>query len=349
MPLTPQTVCQCWPWLVMGACSFLFVLILIALSVGAVPITLPDLIQWLQARLFNGDIQNQQTQLIVEYLRLPRALLAAGVGALLAICGAAAQGLFRNPLADPALIGVSAGAAAGASVVIVCLSHTFASGFFGVSLVSLGAFGGAIVVVLAVYKLALRKAGNTISVATLLLAGVAFSYLAGSLSNVLKFISNNEQLRQLSLWHMGGLDAANYTQVSLLAAVLLVVCSCLYAHQKPLNALLLGESEARHLGVDVAGVKRRVIICIAAGVGVAVALSGVIAFIGLVVPHMVRMVIGPNHRYLLPMSAFVGAILLLLADTLARTVIAPTELPVGLITAALGAPVFIVLLRRQAF
>lgn len=347
MQLAPQSVQQYWPWIMGGAIALLVVLVLMALAVGAVPISTADMWLWLHARLTGGAIPNLQTQLIVESLRLPRALLGVGVGALLAVCGAAAQGLFRNPLADPALIGVSAGAAAGASLVIVFLGNTLVAGWFGVSLISLGAFAGAVLVVLAVYRLASHQHGGSTSVATMLLAGVAFSYLAGSLSNALKFISTNDQLRQLSLWHMGGLDAANFAQVSVLSTVLIVVGGCLYRQHKALNALLLGESEARHLGINVKRVKGIVIICIAAGVGVAVALSGVVVFVGLVVPHMVRMVLGPNHKYLLPMSACVGAMLLVLADTLARTVIAPTELPVGLITAALGAPVFISLLRRR--
>ncbi|WP_394201703.1 FecCD family ABC transporter permease [Marinagarivorans algicola] len=345
--ISPRSVQQYWPWLIGLACALLAILILLALTVGAVAIEPASLWQWLQARIRGLAVQDSQTQLIVESLRLPRALLAAGVGALLAICGAAAQGLFRNPLADPALIGVSAGAAAGASLVIVFLGNTLVAGWFGVPLISLGAFAGAIVVVVAVYRLATDRRGGATSVATMLLAGVAFSYLAGSLSNVLKFISNNDQLRQLSLWHMGGLEAANFTQVALVASVLALVGVSLYRQHKALNALLLGESEARHLGINVKRVKSRIIVCIAAGVGVAVALSGVVAFIGLVVPHIVRMLLGPNHKYLLPMSACVGAMLLVLADTLARTLIAPTELPVGLMTAVLGAPVFISLLRHR--
>lgn len=336
--LSPSAVRQYWPLLLTSCLLLLAVLVLLALAIGAVPIAPHQLLLWLQGE---ADLQ---TKLIVESLRLPRALLAICLGALLAVCGAAAQGLFRNPLADPSLIGVSGGASAGASIVIVLLNFS-QWGWLGLSLVSLGAFTGAVLVVLCVYRLATNAMGT--SVATMLLAGVAFSYLAGGLANGLEFVADNHKLRQISLWQMGGLESADATLVALAFGVFCVVFYILYQLRNALNALLLGESEARHLGVDVARVKRRVIVCIAAGVGVSVALAGVISFIGLIVPHIVRMVLGPNHRYLLPVSACVGAMLLVVADLCARTFIAPTELPVGLLTTALGAPIFILLLRSR--
>jgi iron complex transport system permease protein len=338
MRLSPTQLNHFWPYLLSASLALLVLSVLGSLIFGAAAITLQQLGLWL---LGQGDAQ---TQLIVGSLRLPRALLAAIVGALLGICGAASQGLFRNPLADPSLIGVTAGASAGASVVIVCLNFSH-WGLWGLSVISLGAFTGAIAVVLCVYRLATGAQGT--SVATMLLAGVAFSYLAGSLTGVLEFVADNQRLRQMSLWRMGGLDGANAVTVSLIAVVLVIVSTLLYTQHRALNALLLGESEARYLGIAVDRVKRRIVVCIAAGVGVSVALAGSIAFVGLVVPHMVRAFLGPNHRYLLPMSACFGAILLVAADGLARTLIAPTELPVGLLTACLGAPVFILLLHRH--
>lgn len=281
--------------------------------------------------------------LIVNHIRLPRALLTALVGALLAICGAAMQGLFRNPLADPSLIGVTAGASAGASLVIV-FGGTL-SGLAGLSLVSLGAFAGGTAAVILVYRLATGPGGT--SVATMLLAGIAIGALAGSLSSLLEFYASNEMLRRISLWRMGGLDGANWPRVAVVSSVALVILMVLPRQAHALNALLLGESEARHLGVPVDRVKRRLVLMAAAGVGVSVAVAGAIAFVGLVVPHIVRLLIGPDHRRLLPGSAMGGAILLLVADTLARTVVAPTELPVGLLTALLGAPFFISLLRQR--
>ncbi|HEV8077319.1 MAG TPA: iron ABC transporter permease, partial [Marinobacter sp.] len=196
-----------------------------------------------------------------------------------------------------------------------------------------------------VYRASTSVAGTR--VATMLLMGIAVSALAGSITGLMEYFADSEMLRRMSLWRMGGLDGANSKRVWLALAVLLVQLMLLNYFAKPLNILLLGESQARHLGIHVERLKTRLIILVAASVGTAVALAGAIAFVGLVVPHMVRLWVGPDHRLLLPLSALGGAILLLLADTLARTVMAPVELPVGLITAILGAPVFISLLRKR--
>lgn len=338
MWIAPQNMPVLWPRLVCASGACMIIALLLSLMLGAVAIAPKQIALW-----FTGQA-DQQTQIIIQSLRLPRALLAAAVGALLGVCGAATQGLFRNPLADPTLIGVSAGAAAGASLVIVWLNHLHWQ-LLGLSLVSIGAFAGAMLVVFLVYRLASGPTGT--SVATMLLAGIAFAYLAGSLANFLEFVADNQMLRQISLWRMGGLDGANSVRVAMIASVFVLVYAVLYAQHKALNALLLGESEARHLGVDIARVKKHIFICVAAGVGISVALAGTISFVGLVVPHMVRMVVGPNHKYLLPMCACAGAVLLMFADILARTLLAPAELPVGLLTALLGAPLFISLLRKR--
>ena len=313
--------------------------LLAAVMLGAVRLPALDVL----AVLVGRDEGMQRLALIVRQLRLPRALLTALVGALLAICGAAMQGLFRNPLADPSLIGVTAGASVGASLVIVFAGG--AAGFIGLSLVSLGAFVGGTAAVLLVYRLATGPQGT--SVATMLLAGIAIGALAGSIGSLLEFHADNEMLRRISLWRMGGLDGANWSRVAIVAAVAGLIFVVLPRQADALNALLLGESEARHLGIAVDRIKRQLVLLTAAGVGVSVAVAGAITFVGLVVPHIVRMLIGPDHRWLLPASALAGAILLLVADTLARVVVAPTELPVGLLTALLGAPFFISLLRRR--
>lgn len=289
---------------------------------------------------------NQQTQMIVEQIRLPRALLAAIVGALLAICGAATQGLFRNPLADPSLIGVTAGASAGAAATIFFAGSIIAlQGINGLLLVSIGAFIGGVIAVVLVYRLATSEHGT--SVATMLLAGIAISAIAGGLSSLIEFFADNEMLRRISIWRMGGLDGADYSRVSIAASVAVIVISVLPRYSTALNALLLGESEARHIGIRVQKVKLLLISIVAFGVGISVALAGTISFVGLVVPHIMRLMLGPDHRYLLIASALGGAILVLLADTVARTIIAPIELPVGLVTALLGAPFFISLLRAR--
>jgi iron complex transport system permease protein len=299
----------------------------LGLASGAVGLAMPDVLQGLTDTL-SGESATQQA-LIVGQIRLPRVLLAAVMGATLGISGAAMQGLFRNPLADPSLIGVTAGASLGAALVIVT-GGGLLQGYTGLTLVSGGAFAGGVIAVLFVYRLATSPNGT--SVATMLLAGIAITALAGATSSLLEFFADNDMLRRISLWKMGGLDGANYPRLLLAALV---------------SFALLGESEARHLGIQVDHVKVALITWVAIGVGTSVALVGTIAFVGLVVPHMIRMLAGPDHRYLMPASALAGALLLVVADTLARVLVAPTELPVGVITTVVGVPFFISLLRKR--
>ncbi len=312
------------------------------LAKGAVPLSFPEVMDGLLHTL-SGDASSQSA-VIVGQLRLPRILLAAVMGATLGMSGAAMQGLFRNPLADPSLIGVTAGASLGAALFIV-MGSSVLQGYVGLTLISVGAFIGGVIAVLFVYRLA--SSGNGTSVATMLLAGIAITALAGALGSLLEFFADNEMLRRISLWKMGGLDGASYPRLLVASTVTCAVLIALPRYATALNALLLGESEARHLGIDVDRVKIALIVWVAIGVGTSVAMVGTIAFVGLVVPHIVRMLIGPNHLFLLPASALAGAILLLIADTLSRTLIAPTELPVGIITAIIGVPFFISLLRNR--
>ena len=272
--------------------------------------------------------------------------MSALIGAVLAVTGVLMQGLFRNPLADPSLIGVTSGASAGASVAIV-LGAMLPAGpvLMGLSVVAVGAFAGALLATILVYRLAATD--TTTSVATMLLAGIAISALAGAINNFFQFFADNHLLRQISLWQMGSINTANWSRVTLAAPVMIIALLLTPRFATALNAMLLGESEARHLGIDVDRVKQQLIVLVAVTVGFAVALAGTIAFVGLITPHMIRLVIGPNHRYLIPCSALAGALLLVLADALARTVVAPTELPVGVMTATLGAPFFLSLLRQQ--
>ena len=319
---------------------------LLAISLGATSIAFGDTLQTIFGIHLADSEQNIRADLVITQIRLPRAILAALVGALLGICGATTQGLFRNPLADPSLIGVTAGASAGAAITIFFASSVAGlQGIGGIGLVSLGAFIGGGLAVLLVYRLATSNAGT--SVATMLLAGIAITAIAGGLVSLVEFFANNEMLRRISLWRMGGLDGASYNRVLIAVICAIFIVGLLPRFSTALNALLLGESEARHLGIAVQKVKLQIIVLVAFGVATSVALAGTIAFVGLVVPHIMRLMCGPNHRILLPMSALGGAILLLLSDTLARTLFAPIELPVGLITAFLGAPFFISLLRRR--
>lgn len=339
MLFSAATLARYWPHLLIIAVFVTLLISIFSLAVGATDIPLTTLFDWLQG---NAD---EHTALIIEQLRLPRILLAIGVGALLAVSGTVTQGLFRNPLADPSLIGISAGAAAGASLVIVCFSQHSVN-LLGISLVTSGAFAGSLVVVAFVYRLSTSATGT--SVATMLLAGIAFTFMAGSVTSLLEFFADNEMLRRISLWRMGGLDGANFVAAGAVMVVAVVLMIILYQQHKALNVFLLGESEARHLGINVLHLKRLVIICVAAGVGLSVALAGTIAFLGLVVPHIVRLAVGPNHRYMIPLTACVGAMLLVVADAVARSILAPAELPVGLVTAFLGAPVFISMLYQRS-
>ena len=292
-----------------------------------------------------GHSEPSQIQSIIMEIRLPRLILALLVGAVLAILGAVMQGLFRNPLADPSLIGVSGGASVGASIVIVTAGGAMLSPLAGLSMVALGAFIGGVITTLLVYRVATSSLGT--SVTTMLLAGSAICAIAGAFNSLLSYFSDNQMLRQISVWQMGNLGGANWQKASLMAAVSLIIFSLLPSHAKSLNAFLLGESEARHLGIDVQRIKRQLIFLTALGVGVSVALAGLIGFVGLVIPHMVRLLIGPDHRALLPASALAGASLLLIADSIARVVVLPAELPTGILTALLGAPFFVVLLLKQ--
>lgn len=315
------------------------------MGVGTVFIPPSDLISTFSTSILN-DTVNPQFKSILLDIRLPRIMLALLVGAVLASCGVVMQGLFRNALADPSLIGVSSGASLGASLVIVATAGTLSvSPLAGLSLVAFGAFTGGFVTTLLVYRVATSTLGT--SVATMLLAGIAIGALSGAFNSLLSYFSDNQMLRQISVWQMGNLSGANSTKVILMSAVALCFIVFLPSHIKPLNALLLGESEARHLGINVQQVKRSLILLTALGVGVSVALAGLIGFVGLVVPHIVRLIIGPDHRWLLLASALAGSILLLIADCIARVIVLPAELPTGILTALIGAPFFVALLISQ--
>lgn len=319
--------------------------VLWSLTTGSVDVTWAGLQQALMEKLAGDELSGHEGLVIFE-IRLPRILLAMAVGMVLASSGAVMQGLFRNPLADPSLIGVSSGASVGASIVIVtAVSVVQYTSPTGLTLIAFGAFAGGVIATLLVYRLATTSAGT--HVATMLLAGIAISALAGALNSLLGYFADNDMLRQISLWQMGSLSTANWSKVVLIAAVALLLGILFPRDSRALNAMLLGESEARYLGVDVERVKTRLILLTALGVGTAVAVAGLVAFVGLVIPHLVRLLIGPDHRSLIPCATLAGALLMLVADNLARTLISPAELPTGVLTALLGAPFFVTLLVRQ--
>lgn len=321
-----------------------------SISVGPMNISFLDSITSLLPSAFfsvkQADLPAHIT-MVVQQVRLPRTLLAIAVGGILAICGAVMQGLFRNPLADPGIIGVSSGAALGAAIAIVLFGELAAEYpallLFGT--VPVFACIGGTLITFTVYRLGTGENGT--SVTMMLLAGVAIAALAGAALGLLNYFADDQALRDLSLWTMGSLAGANPRGLWLAFGTLLVLFIVYYRDADKLNAMLLGEAEARHMGIDVQSLKRRLIILAAAGVGVTVALAGMIGFIGLIVPHLARMMIGPNFRSLLPVMLFMGGLLLVVADMLARTVVAPLDMPVGIVTALLGAPFFIWLLIKQ--
>jgi len=287
----------------------------------------------------------QQAEMILGQIRLPRTLLGLAVGAVLALSGVAMQGLFRNPLAVPGLVGVAAGAAVGAAVAIV--GGAWLGGMpdaFAPYLLSFCAFVGGLGVTALVYRLG-RRDGQT-NVATMLLAGVAMTALGGAAVGLFSYLADDATLRTLTFWNLGSLNGASYERLWPLLLVATGVAVWLPRRAKALNALLLGESEARHLGVDVERLKRELVFCTALGVGAAVAAAGLIGFIGLVVPHLVRLLAGPDHRVVLPASLLAGGVLMLFADLAARLLLAPAELPIGIVTAFIGAPFFLFLLMR---
>ena len=298
---------------------------------------------------------SQTNKLIIEELRIPRTVLAWFVGATLAVTGAAMQGLFRNPLADPSIIGVTSGASLGASVAAV-LMNSFLPSLFGLSIVVIGSFLGGLAAVILVYKLSSSatfqytsipfSSFRGASVATMLLLGIAITAFAGALNSTLIYISDNETLRRISLWSMGGVDSANYQHIIIALVVIMPSLIILFNLYKSLDVLLLGESEAQLLGVNTKIIKLLIVSLVALSVSTSVALAGVIGFVGLLVPHFFRLILGPNHRDLMLCSIFGGGIFLIIADILSRILFSPSELPIGIITAIIGAPFFIIILRQ---
>ncbi|KHT63579.1 iron ABC transporter permease [Photobacterium gaetbulicola] len=324
--------------------TLLVIAVTSSIAVGPMDISFADSFKALLP--FNFDLP-PHIDIVIHQIRLPRTLLGMAIGAILALCGAVMQGLFRNPLADPGIIGVSGGASLGAALSIVIFAPLAAS--FPL-LLTLGTvpvfafFGGAISTFL-VYQLGTDKNGTSVTI--MLLAGVAIGALSGAALGLMNYYADDQALRDLSLWTMGSLAGATWPGISLAYITLLGLLLAFDRIANALNAFLLGEAEAKHLGVNVQRLKRVLILLCAAGVGIAVSLTGVIGFVGLIVPHISRMLSGPNHKSLLPLSALLGALILLIADMLARVVAAPAELPVGIITALLGAPFFIYLLIKQ--
>ncbi|SCZ60882.1 iron complex transport system permease protein [Epibacterium ulvae] len=323
-----------------------FVLLLVSfasLSVGATDTSLSGVLQG----LWTGTPVSQVDQIVLLNIRLPRLVMGLLVGAALAVSGVLMQGLFRNPLADPGIVGVSSGAGLGAILAIVLggFLPLALQSLLGAWLVPVAAFLGAWGTTLLLYTVATRR-GQT-SVATMLLAGIAIGALGGALAGLMIYIADDAQLRELNFWGLGSLAGATWAKLAAAAPVIVLGLVATPYLARGLNALSLGEAAATHMGVSVQRVKNGAILSVAAATGAAVAVSGGIGFIGIVVPHLLRLATGPDHRPLLPNATLLGAIVLIGADMISRVIVAPSELPIGIITAVLGAPVFLYILLKS--
>lgn len=324
-----------------------FVLVLVSvvtnITIGAFNIPFSKIID-----AFLKPEENKIFYQVLVDIRIPRVVLAVLVGIAFGISGAMMQTLFKNPLADPSLIGVSAGASAG--VVIFMMLGTFLptllyEGVLSYLSIPLSAFLGAVITIFAIYKLATIY--NKVAITVMLLAGIAINALLGALIGLFTYVSTEEELKSFTFWTMGSL--ANGDLKVILTLIPVVLFTYIFAIRKKveLNLMLLGEDEAKNSGVNAERLKKLIILFVSLAIGVSVAFCGIIGFIGLVVPHIARLLVGSNHKFYLPLSAILGAFILLWADTMARVIIAPAELPIGIITSILGAPFFLWLLMKN--
>lgn len=332
------------------ALIMLFVLLFVmAVSAtnGAMHISMGELPDILFSATHADDLQMKAN--VFWQIRLPRVCLGALVGAGLAISGAALQGIFRNPLADPGLIGISSGAAFSAVIVIVAIANfqhiPFVATLNGFYLLPITTFIGALITSWIVYTFS--KANGKVVVGTLLLTGIAMNALSGSLTGVLTYTATDAQLRNITFWSMGSLGGASWETVMHILPFIVIPCIGLPYFAKALNVFALGEDEAHAIGVPVQLLKTLVLVFSTMAVGASVALCGIIGFIGLVVPHLTRMSFGSDHTRVLPFSALGGATILTLSDLIARTIVSPAELPIGIVTALIGTPVFITILWKE--
>jgi iron complex transport system permease protein len=334
--------------IIAGLSVCLAVTVLFSLSVGSVSIPVKDVVVILLHKLgLLSDVKvDSMHEIVMSSIRIPRIVMTVLIGGALGISGAALQGLFRNPLVEPSLIGVSGGSAAGVVMVIV-----FGAGW-GLStdsllyhsLIPAVAFGGGLIATILVLRLS-NQMGRT-NIAVLVLVGVAINALAGAVIGVAIFYADENQLRTFTFWTLGDLGGASWDKLMIAAPLLVFSSASLLLFSPVLNAFALGEAEAYHMGVDVERSKRIIIFFSALGVGVSVSLSGMIGFVGLVIPHLVRVLFDVDNKLVLPASILGGAWLLIIADVVARTVVSPAELPIGVVTALIGAPFFIGLLLK---
>lgn len=325
----------------------LVLVILFASSVGSANLSMVDSLKIIMMKIpglqhfVEGEDYRDVYVKIIWQVRLPRIFMAGICGASLSIVGACFQGIFRNPLADPHILGISSGAAIGATIAMLTGIRL---SYLGLGVVGIFAFLGAIITALLVYRLA--SVGNKLPVVHILLTGTAVNSMLSALISFTMSI-NREQIEKVYLWTLGSFSSANWSKV-LFLSVFAIICSFIIGfYSKELNLIITGEETAESLGVDTASVKRVLIAVSSLMVAACVSVSGIIGFVGLIIPHCIRLICGPQYEKLLPLSCFGGAIFMILCDTLARVIIAPSELPVGVITSLLGAPYFIFLLQRN--
>lgn len=332
-----------WVRLAVGIAIALLVA-LFAATRGSVAIPLPTVVEILLSRL--PWMESSATwpaawETIIWQIRLPRVVMAGLVGATLALAGATYQGVLRNPLADPYLLGVAGGAGLGATIAIVSPLH---ASFYAISTLPLMAFGGALAAAGVAYALA--RVGRTVPTTTLILAGVAIGAMTSAATSFL-MMAGREDVRVIFSWLLGGFSTSNWTQMTLLVPYILPAALVILLHGRLLNVMQLDEEQAQQLGIDVERVKLLLIGAASLATAAAVSVSGLIGFVGLIAPHATRILWGPDYRHLLPMAMVLGSVFLILTDLLARTVIAPAEMPVGIVTAFCGAPFFLYLLRQR--
>jgi len=325
----------------------LVVVFILALSIGQITIPVTDILQIILSKFgLASYTQDTVYETVLMDIRLPRLVMTVLIGAALAVSGAALQGLFRNPLVESGLIGVSGGAAV-AVVILIVFGSVLALNSDSIQmniLMPAAAFAGGLVATFIVMRIG-EQVGKT-NIAVLILAGVAVNALAGALMGLAIFYADENQLRMFTFWTLGDLGGATWGKLLIAAPILVLSTTWLLTFQYALNAIALGEAEAFHMGVDVEKIKRSIVFFSALAVAVSVSLAGIIGFVGLIIPHLVRVTFQPDNRLVLPASFVGGPLLLILADLVARTVVAPSELPIGVVTALVGAPFFIFLLMR---
>ena len=323
----------------------LIVVFIFSLGIGAVRISGTEIISLFLHKMGLMNVAVEEVKAIVLYdIRLPRIIQTTLIGAALGASGAALQGIFRNPLVEPGLIGISAGAAGGAVMVIIFGGFIYqpVRDLLGMYLLPVFAFGGSLAATFAVYYIA--KSVHKTNVTLLILAGVAVTALGQAFIGLAIFYADDTQIRTYSFWILGDLSSGTWEKIINAAPLIILPLVFILRQSRSLNAISIGEAEAYHMGVDVEKVKYIIIVLSALAVGTAVSLAGIIAFVGLVIPHLVRLAFGPDHKIVLAGSALGGGILLLVADIIARMVVSPAELPIGIVTAMLGSPFFIYLL-----